>query len=380
MSVPHARPHVVFAGGGTGGHLFPGLAVAERLAADVPRVRITFAGTGREFERQQVAVAGFDYLPLRCRPWPKRLSATIPFLVDNFSGYRTAARFIHEQRVQVVVGLGGYASVPMARAATAKRLPLVLLEQNVVPGRATRWLARSATLVCTAFHQAHPHLPKRCHVRLTGNPIRAAFLSGKTNGSAAPHGSGSTLPDEAAFPRQLLILGGSGGAQSLNENVPHSLQRLRSLLVGWRIVHQSGQTQFEATRQSYARLNLPAKVVPFVDDMPALLRETGLAVCRAGGTTLAELAAAGVPGVLLPYPHAADDHQRKNADCFATAGACLVVDERELGDQLVSYLAETIRPLLTHANWRRAMSDAMRRLAHPDAAWDVAAMVRQLAG
>lgn len=380
MSVPHTRPHVVFAGGGTGGHLFPGLAVAERLAAEMPRVRITFAGTGREFERQHVAVAGFDYLPLRCRPWPKRLTATIPFLFDNLSGYRTASRFLHEQRVQVVVGLGGYASVPMARAATARRLPLVLLEQNVVPGRATRWLARSATLVCTAFHQAHPHLPKRCHVRLTGNPIRGAFLSGRANGSAASHAPGIRASDETAAPRQLLILGGSGGAQSLNENVPQALQRLRSLVAGWRIVHQSGQAQFEATRQAYARLNLPAKVVPFLEDMPAVLRHTGLAICRAGGTTLAELAAAGIPGVLLPYPHAADDHQRKNADCFAAAGACLMIDEREFGPELISYLAETLRPLLADGARRRAMADAMRRLAHPDAAWDVAAMVRQLAG
>ncbi len=380
MTTPHARLHVVFAGGGTGGHLFPGLAVAERLAADVPRVRITFAGTGRDFERRQVAVAGFDYLPLPCRPCPKRPLAMIPFLWDHVSGCRMATRFLREQGVQVVVGLGGYASVPMARAATARRLPLVLLEQNVIPGRATRWLARSATLICTAFHQAHRHLSARCHVRLTGNPIRAGFLAEQPNGDGATSLQKSHDPHDSVSPRQLLILGGSGGAQSLNENVPQAFRRLHSLLTGWRIVHQSGQAHFDSTRQHYARLNLPAKVVPFLEDMPAVLRETDLAICRAGGTTLAELSASGVPAVLLPYPYAAEDHQRKNADLFAASGACLVLDEREVPGHVVLHLAETLRPLLADLGQLQAMSTAMRRLAHPDAAWDVAAMVRQLAG
>ena len=416
-----------------------GRAVAERLAAEAPPIRITFAGTGREFERRRVAEAGFDYLPLPSRPWPKRLREAIPFLLDNWAGFRTAAQFLRQQGVQVVVGLGGYASVPTARAAIALRLPLVLLEQNAIPGRATRWLARSATLVCTAFHQAHPHLPAQCHFRTTGNPTRAAFLAasplpvagegqgvragepgalapglcnpradargsprpgglsslgGMPSRSAAkrghvselgvPMGETSCPPDAArreGMPpaRQLLILGGSGGAQSLNQHVPAALERLGSLLAGWRIVHQSGQAQFDSTRQRYAQFNLPAKVVPFVDDMPALLQATDLAICRAGGTTLAELAVAGVPAVLLPYPYAVDDHQRRNADLFAAAGACLLLDEREVSGALASRLSGTLRPLLVSAPRRQSMAAAMRRLAHPDAAWDVATLVRQLA-
>lgn len=370
MITAPAQRHVVFAGGGTGGHVFPGLAVAQRLASGVPGMRITFAGTGKELERRWVGAAGFDYLALPCRPWPGRVRGTLRFLLDYLAGCRAAARFLDHARVDVVVGLGGYASVPMARAAARRRLPLVLLEQNAVPGRATRWLARSATLVCTSFQQAHRHLPSRCHFRVTGNPIRAGFCPAPT-ATTAQRPNGRT--------RQLLVLGGSGGAESLNQNVPKALDAIRPALSGWRVLHQSGQAQFEPTRRHYARLGLWAEVVPFVANMPQTLPRCDLAICRAGGTTLAELAAAGVPALLLPYAHAADDHQRANAAVFAAAGAAALLDEREAHASLDARLAEALRPLLADVTARAAMSAAMGRLALPDAAHDVAALIRQLA-
>src|SRR5439155_1435237 len=136
--------HIVLAGGGTAGHLFPGLAVAEQLARAEPAARITVAGAGRSFERAHVLAAGLDYLPLRCRPLPRRPTDAIRFVADNLRGYYAAVRFVRDQEVSIVVGLGGYASAAMARAAIARRLPLVLLEQNAMPGRATRWLAPRA--------------------------------------------------------------------------------------------------------------------------------------------------------------------------------------------------------------------------------------------
>ena len=152
--------HIVFSGGGTGGHLFPGLAVAQQLAAAVPGVRITFCGGGKPFERKYVGRAGFDYLTLPARPLPHGAREAVAFLVENVAGYLAASRFLGEEHVAAVVGLGGYASVPMARAATQRRVPLVLLEQNAVAGRATRWLARRAALVCTAFDaDRRPSLP-----------------------------------------------------------------------------------------------------------------------------------------------------------------------------------------------------------------------------
>jgi len=364
--------HIVFAGGGTGGHLFPGLAVAERIVADEPSTRITFVGSGKRFEREHVTAAHFDYLATPCRPRPKRPRDTLPFLVENLAGYLVAARFLREEQAAAVVGLGGYASVPLARAATRYGIPLVLLEQNALPGRATRWLARWATSVCLAMEEARAGLKCRCPVRVTGTPIRTGFTQ-------TPVAPADTIPlDPDTSNTQLLVLGGSSGARSLNENVPRALYKIRSRLAGWRLVHQSGPAGLEATQRLYRKLGLEADVVSFIADMPKVLRQTGLVVCRAGGTTLAELAALGVPALLLPYPHATDDHQRRNADLLTTSGGSITLDERELAGRFDDHLAGAISGLLADPLGRARMSAAMRRLARPNAATDVAHLIRSL--
>jgi len=387
-------PHIVFSGGGTGGHLFPGLAVAQRLLGEVPQLEITFVGGGRPFERRQVAAAGFEYLPLPCRPLPRTLRDVFPFVTDSLHGYREARRFLDDTHVSAVVGLGGYASVPMARAAIRAGVPLVLLEQNAVPGRATRWLAPAAALVCTAFAEAGHTLGSRCAVRVTGNPIRPHFTrrppaaqAGGANGrrgGSGPNGSPSPVDSSNGSnghdrPKVLLIVGGTAGARSLNENVPWALYKVGAALRGWKIAHQSGSDELEATRERYRRLGLQATVVRFIANMPQVLGQTDLVVCRAGGTTLAELAATGVPAILLPYPFAAHDHQRKNADVFSAAGASLTLDERELPGRIDDHLAGAIALLAGNPARRAAMAEAMRGLALPDATWDVATMVRQVA-
>jgi UDP-N-acetylglucosamine--N-acetylmuramyl-(pentapeptide) pyrophosphoryl-undecaprenol N-acetylglucosamine transferase len=356
--------HLVFAGGGTAGHLFPGLAVARQLAAEIRRLRITFTGGGKDFERRHVAASGFDYFALPCRPLPRAAREAVSFVVENIAGYLAAKRFLRDEQVSGVIGLGGYASMPMGRAAAKCHVPLVLLEQNVVPGRATRWLAPSAQLVCASFPQSVADLRHRCATRLTGNPIRHVV--------ARPE---STSSDAEMRPRQLLVLGGSGGARSLNDNVPRALYKAHSLLAGWRIVHQSGEADLDATRELYRKLDIDATVSAFVADVPEVLAVSDLAICRAGGTTLAELAAAGVPTVLLPYPHATDDHQRRNADVFVAAGGALLVDERQLTGRLDDQLAETVGMLVAEADRLAAMSQAMLGLGRPDAAADVAALV-----
>ena len=371
MSQTRQPPHIVFTGGGTGGHLFPALAVAELLVRDLPEMRITFAGKGNHFERAHVAAAGFEYLPLRCAPAPRSPRAVLSFIAGNLTGYRTAQRFLARQNAAIVVGLGGYASFPMGFAAVRRGVPLVLLEQNAVPGRATRWLAPSAKLVCTAMEQAKPYLRVRGALRVTGNPIRDGFAR-LASSIDATGGNGR--------PGQLLVLGGSGGARTLNESVPRALYKARSHLAGWKIVHQSGQSEPESVRQLYGKLGLEATVVPFITDMAGVLARTDLAICRSGGTTLAELAAAGVPAILLPYPHAADDHQRKNADVFTASGGCQTLDERELSGRLDNHLAHSLSDLLGDPERRATMSRAIRRLAHPVATWDVATMIRHMVG
>jgi UDP-N-acetylglucosamine--N-acetylmuramyl-(pentapeptide) pyrophosphoryl-undecaprenol N-acetylglucosamine transferase len=362
---------IVFTGGGTGGHLFPGLAVAAELAEGAPGLRITFAGTGKQLEQQAVRAAGFGYVAVPCRPLPRRPGDALRFLIDSIAGYRAALRLLRSRPVAVVVGLGGYGCVPVARAAVRHKVPLVLLEQNATLGRATRWLARWATVVCTAFeHTAVP--PERGRaLQVTGNPVRRGFVQERL-------GQGRGKADGSS--RQLLVVGGSSGARTLNQYVPRVLGNLRPRLSGWEVLHQSGPVEWEATKGAYASLGIRADVVPFVDDMPALMARADLAVCRAGGTTLAELAASGLPAVLLPYPYAAGNHQRTNADVFSSAGGCVTVDERDWKGCLEEHLTGTISTLLADGTRRAAMSRAIARLARPDAARDVAALVADLAG
>ncbi|MCE5302114.1 MAG: undecaprenyldiphospho-muramoylpentapeptide beta-N-acetylglucosaminyltransferase [Planctomycetaceae bacterium] len=354
--------HVVFSGGGTGGHLFPGLAVAERLTARAPGLRITFCGTGKPSERTWVESAGFDYFTLSARPMPRGPREAVAFVVENLTSYLAAGQFLRDQRVSAVVGLGGYASAPMARAAARRRVPLVLLEQNAVAGKATRWLARHAALICTSFKETVGLKTDR-PIRVTGNPVRS--MGGFHRRRSTLHGSLSTL----------LVLGGSGGARALNQNVPRALHKVRSQLTGWRIVHQSGHAELEATRTLYRKLDLPAQVVPFLGDVPRLLASTDLAICRAGGTTLAELATAGVPALLLPYPLAADDHQVANARHYTAGGGCITIDQRTVLGRLDDELADALCFLLANDELRRSMAAAMRRLARPRAADEVAELL-----
>jgi UDP-N-acetylglucosamine--N-acetylmuramyl-(pentapeptide) pyrophosphoryl-undecaprenol N-acetylglucosamine transferase len=360
--------HLVFSGGGTAGHLFPGLAVADRLTALLPRARITFCGSGKPFERRHVLRAGFDYLALPARPLPRGAREAVAFVVENLAGYMAAGRFLREEQVAAVIGLGGYASVPMARAAARRRVPLILLEQNAIPGKATRWLAQHAALVCTAFEETGQWLRGYAPIRVTGNPIRADFAPARTE---------KDMPDVARVPKtaQLLVLGGSGGARALNENVPRALYKVRGQMANWRIVHQTGEADAKATQRLYEKLDLPATVVPFLNDVPQLLAETDLAVCRAGGTTLAELAVHGVPAILLPYPHAADDHQAANAGCFAGGGGCVMIEEGAGQGRLDDQLADMLCFLLANKELRGRMADAMHALARPHAAEDVAELI-----
>ncbi len=379
--------HIVFSGGGTGGHLFPGLAVAEKLAASLPQMRITFCGSGKPFERKHVAQAGFDYFALPARPMPHGPREAVAFVIENLTSYLTARQFLRDEHVSAVVGLGGYASVPMARAAARRRIPLVLLEQNVVPGKATRWLARHAALVCTSYEETGDDLHCRCPIRVTGNPVRAGFTAQRSGfsvqGSDAINQkleirnqkSLSTSHYPLATYPLLLVLGGSGGARSLNENVPRALYKVRSQLTGWQIVHQSGESELHATQNLYAKLDLSATVVPFISDMPATLAAADLAVCRAGGTSLAELAVAGVPAILLPYPHATDDHQAVNARAYSTGGGCVTIDEREAAGRLDDRMADLLCFLLANDSLRSQMSTAMLDMARPRAADDVAELI-----
>ncbi len=358
------RPHVVFSGGATGGHLFPGLAVAQRLGQQWPQLKITFAGSGRSWEHEQVSAAGWDYQAIPCRAMPQNPWQGVRFLADNMAGYLAARWLLREHQVSAVVGLGGFASAPMARAAVMAGVPTVLLEQNAVPGKVTRWLAPKANAVCAAMSEVQTQLKSTASVQVTGNPVRADFqaLWQKNN-------------ELRSSRKRLLVLGGSGGARPLNDAVPRALYKLGEHMHDWQVVHQTGPGEVGRVERLYQKLGVPAVVVSFIHNLPGVLRDTSLVLCRGGGTTLAELSVAGVPAVVVPYPQAADDHQHRNAEVYASADACRLVPQELPEMRLDDRLRDELETLLGSEPCRFRMAQAMRGMARPDAADEVAGVI-----
>lgn len=369
-----AAPHVLFAGGGAVGHLAAGLAVAEHLHRQLPTAEITFAGSGKVRERHAVRSAGFQYVAVPSQPTPQNPLQAVRFVTDAVAGYCAARWMLREQQIALVVGLGGSVSATVVRAAVARGVPVVMLEQNAVPCRTTRWLSHAAAMVCAGFAEVRPHLHVQAPVTVTGNPVRSDFEELHRRYRKLDD-SGSPLLAGATRPRRLVVLGGSSGGRSLNAAAPRALQLVAERLAGWQIVHQTGEGQLQETEDRYREIGTPALAVTYIDQIASVLFASDLVICRAGGVTLAELALAGVPAITIPYPHAVDDHQTANAKVFAAAGACRLIDESSQADALHEALARELDPLLRDASMRNDMSRSMLRLAYPDAAADVARVI-----
>lgn len=383
-------PHIVLAGGSTPGNLYPGLAVASHLLERLPEATITFIGSGRPSERHAVAAAGFAYARLPSRGAPENAVSAVRFVTDNVAGYCACRWYFREKHVSLVIGLGGAASAPAVRAGISRGIPTVILEQNVAPGRVTQWLATSATAVCVGFQQTRSRLPSAAPVIVTGNPARPNFerlyrqrqtwlegycaLDDEHDPPIFATRCGALRSRETqtqeTFDKRLVIIGGAAGARSINENVPLALAQLQEQLAGWQIVHQSGEGQLQETEKWYRDAGVDALVVAYIDEMAPVMFDSDLAVCRAGGTTLAELSLAGLPAVLVPYPPVIDFHMG-NAEVFAAAGAATIVDESDLPGPFADELAAHLQPLLVENLHRHRMANSMRRLARPDAAANV---------
>jgi UDP-N-acetylglucosamine--N-acetylmuramyl-(pentapeptide) pyrophosphoryl-undecaprenol N-acetylglucosamine transferase len=359
--------HIVFAGGGSAGRLYPGLAVAAHLKVQLPDAAITFVGGGKPIERHPVQAAGFNYVTIPSQPVPRNPYLAMRFVTDNVAGYWASRWYLKEHRASLVVGLGGYASAATVRAATSRGIPTVLLEQNAVPRHVTRWLAQSADMVCAGFDEVQAHLPPNTPIALTGNPARPAFermYRDERAGNTA--NDGNLLP--AVRERRLVVIGGADGARTINEFMPPALRRLREQLRGWQIVHQTGEGQLQQTIDRYRAASVDALTVSFIDEMAPVMFASDLVVCRAGGTTLAELALAGVPALLVPYPRDVEAYQLANAEVVAAAGAATVIDELSLDGPLDDALADQLALLLIDNSRRELMAENMRLLARPDAA------------
>jgi UDP-N-acetylglucosamine--N-acetylmuramyl-(pentapeptide) pyrophosphoryl-undecaprenol N-acetylglucosamine transferase len=350
---------VIIAGGGTGGHLFPGLAVAETLAERV-RCRVVFVGSTRGIETRVLPDHGYPLRTLPVRALRGQgvfgLAASVVRLPASVA---SAWRIVGEVQPDLLIGVGGYASGPAVLAAWGRRVPTVLLEQNAHPGLTNRMLAHFADRICVAFPESARYFPEERTIE-TGNPVRAP--------RAAPRAGG-----EGGF--SVLIFGGSAGARRLNDVGVEAMARVARIGPPPRIVHQTGESEVDSVRRRYEERGIEADVRAFIDDMGAAYAAADLVICRAGATTLAELAALGKPAILVPYPYAADDHQRKNAESLVARGAAIMMLDHELSAQDLCRAVEELR-----AEPRRlaAMAEAARAAGRPDAAERVVAVCLDL--
>jgi UDP-N-acetylglucosamine--N-acetylmuramyl-(pentapeptide) pyrophosphoryl-undecaprenol N-acetylglucosamine transferase len=352
---------ILIAGGGTGGHLFPALAVADELSRRWPGSAITFVGSKHGLETKLVPRAGYALrvLPLsgiKGVSWSRRILAAG---AAAWGIVRCAGWMVGSGRPDLVIGVGGYASGPSVLAAKLLGVKTMIMEQNHFPGATNRWLSPRVDAVCVPSIAARNRLGRGI---VTGNPVRAEF-SGIGEPPAGPVLS-------------LLVFGGSRGARSINRAMVEALPHLSQATVPPRIVHQTGIEEESSVASAYR--DYPAggsEVRAFLDDMPARLQAADLVVCRAGATTLAELAAAGRPAILVPYPHAADDHQTLNARAVEEAGAAESIRDEGLDGKT---LAARILSLAADPERRIRMARAARGLAVPDATSRIADVVGSL--
>lgn len=353
---------VLIAGGGTGGHLFPGMAVVEelrrRVASSGARLEVTFVGTAKGIEARLLPAANEKLELLDVTPLKGRSAAELAASLMRLPGaYARCVSILRAARPDVVLGVGGYASGPMLLAARSLGIKTALLEQNAHVGMTNRILAPVVGRAYVTFEETRAVFGDKA--RVVGNPVRRAFVEAARMALADPSGF-------EARARKVLVVGGSQGAQHMNQVLPDALAACqRTGLVRLEVVHQTGAAMLDAVKARYAELGVHAEVVPFIDDMARAYAGAQLVIARAGATTLAEICAIGRPAVLVPYPHAADDHQTKNARALERAGAAVTVADAELE---ASSLGETLRALLSDEARRTAMARAAREHGRPEAA------------
>jgi UDP-N-acetylglucosamine--N-acetylmuramyl-(pentapeptide) pyrophosphoryl-undecaprenol N-acetylglucosamine transferase len=359
---------VVIAGGGTGGHLYPGIAIARELATRRPGSTITFAGTARGIETKVVPREGFELDLLRIAGLKGRSPlAAIKGLALLPLSFADGWRIVSRRKPDVVIGVGGYASGPVVMLAALRGVPTLVAEQNAVPGMTNRLLSRVVSAAAVTFESTVSFFGRRGFV--AGNPVRPEFF--ERVGLPPDNGSDGGGGGRRA---KVLIFGGSQGAHAINVAMVEAAPRLAAD-GGVDITHQTGERDVDMVRNGYRTAGLTARVEPFLYAMDREMKAADVVVSRAGATTIAELAAVGRAAILVPLPTAADDHQKKNADVLVRAGAAELIEQKDLTG---ATLADRLLALAADARRRDEMGQAARRMARPDAAKRIVDRVLEL--
>ena len=345
---------IVIAGGGTGGHLYPGIAIAREVLARRPGATVTFAGTARGIEMTVVPREGFQLDLLRIAGVKGRSAlAALRAVAQLPLSFVDAWGIVSRRRPHLVIGVGGYASGPVVMLAALRRIPTLLAEQNAVPGLTNRILSHVVSAAAVTFESTVSFFGRRGFV--AGNPVRPEFFEADAAGVPPEGGSHRT---------RVLVFGGSQGAHAINVAMVEAAPRLASD-GGVDLTHQTGERDVELVRRGYRDAGLQARVEPFLFAMDREMKQADVVVSRAGATSIAELTAAGRAAILIPLPTATDDHQRKNAEVLARVGAAELIEERDLTGAV---LADRVLALTRDAGRRGALAAAARTFARPDAA------------
>ena len=356
----------LLAGGGTGGHLMPGIALAQHIKAVQPDAAVSFAVSDSDRDTQALRRYELDGSAWGARRWTDWIDLPTFATMNSVAVMRALVRMIR-LRPDVVVALGGYAAAFPSIAALLLRKPLVLLEQNVIPGRVNRMLARRASLICCQWQESVRSFPITAPVVVTGSPVRRELLEGDP-AQGGPGGQASQFAGLADGPPTVLVMGGSQGAHSVNEAMTASLPRLLSSTPHVQFIHLTGRADRAEVVAAYQRANVRACVLDYLEDISPAYRCADVVVSRAGGTSLAEITALGKAAVLIPYPYAADDHQRANARALAHCGAAEMIDPNQLTPDILAAKLET---LLRDQSLRRGMSLRAREKSRLRAAADI---------
>ncbi len=347
---------MIIAGGGTGGHLFPGIAIAEEFLQRNPSHRILFIGTERGLEKKILGGLGLPLRTIRVEGIKGRRPIQTTGALTKLPGSLVASfRILREFSPDIVVGVGGYASGPAVLAARFMGMKTAIAEQNAFPGLTNRILGNFTDRIFLAFSASQRWFPKGRTV-VTGNPIRAAFLAERPG-------------EEKDCPLfTILIFGGSQGAHAINQIVSEALDGLMKLKDQLFFIHQTGESDREAVTDAYETRGFTAEVTPFIMDMAGAYRRADLLLCRAGATTIAEITAGGKASILIPFPFAVNDHQTRNAEVLSRAGAAEVIAEKDLSGPLLASLVER---LYRTPEAVRKMAASAAKMGNPNAAKDI---------
>lgn len=372
----------ILAGGGSGGHLCPGLAIAEQLVEVDPGCEVLFLATERPIDASLLKPTGWPYRTQPVVPLPKRLGQLGPFIRAWRASTALCRKLLTDGKDTVVLGLGGFASGPAVKVAARLLVPTALLNPDSVPGVANRFASRYVSAIYLQWESSRAHFKKASQkCRLTGCPIRRDFVEQAVQ---APNREAILTTRGLRSDRKtLLIVGGSQGGHNVNAAVMKWLFGGRAypfedVLRGWQLIHLTGRDDYEAIDTAYRARTIPAHVEAFSQEMAALLSVSELVLGRAGASTLAELTATGTPAILMPYPYHRDQHQRRNAEALASAGAARIVEDRCDPQINAEALDATIRSLLAEQGWLETMAAASKSLGKPEAANTIALSLKQL--